>query len=95
MDLCEFKSNLAYRVSSRTARDTQKNPVLKNQKEGRKKRKKEEREMKGKGKGKRKGKGKEEKKEKNTELYTDDKRQMGSAIVTRLQQRHEGLQIWS
>jgi hypothetical protein len=51
--------------------------------------------MKGKGKGKRKGKGKEEKKEKNTELYTDDKRQMGSAIVTRLQQRHEGLQIWS
>ena len=30
VDLCEFKSNLVYRVSSRTARAvTQRNPVLK------------------------------------------------------------------
>jgi len=28
--LCEFKSTLLYRVSSRTARATQRNPVLKN-----------------------------------------------------------------
>jgi hypothetical protein len=27
MDLCEFKASLLYRVSSRTARDTQRNPV--------------------------------------------------------------------
>ena len=30
MDLCESEASLAYRVSSRTARATQKNPVLKN-----------------------------------------------------------------
>ena len=31
-DLCEFKDNLVYRVSARTAKDTQRNPVSKNQK---------------------------------------------------------------
>ena len=30
-NLCEFKVNLVYRVSSRTARPTQRNPVSKNQ----------------------------------------------------------------
>ena len=30
-DLCEFEASLVYRVSSRTARDTQRNPVSKNQ----------------------------------------------------------------
>ena len=30
--LCEFKASLVYRASSRTARATQRNPVLKNQK---------------------------------------------------------------
>ena len=30
MDLREFKANLVYRTSSRTARATQRNPVLKN-----------------------------------------------------------------
>ena len=30
-DLCEFKTNLVYRVNSRTAKATQRNPVLKNQ----------------------------------------------------------------
>ena len=30
MDLCEFEASLAYRVSSRTARDMQRNPVSKN-----------------------------------------------------------------
>ena len=29
-DFCEFKASLVYRVSSRTARDTQRNSVLKN-----------------------------------------------------------------
>ena len=29
-DLCEFKASLVYRESSRTARATQKSPVLKN-----------------------------------------------------------------
>jgi hypothetical protein len=33
LDLCEFKASLVYRVSSRTARATQRNPVSKNQKE--------------------------------------------------------------
>jgi hypothetical protein len=28
-DLCDFKASLVYRVSSRTARATQRNPVLK------------------------------------------------------------------
>ena len=32
MDLCEFKVSLVYRVSSRIARATQRNPVSKNQK---------------------------------------------------------------
>jgi hypothetical protein len=31
--ISEFKVSLVYRVSSRTARATQRNPVLKNQKE--------------------------------------------------------------
>ena len=31
VDLCEFKANLLYRASPRTARDTQRNPVSKNQ----------------------------------------------------------------
>ena len=31
VELCEFKASLVYRVSSRTARATQRNPVLKNQ----------------------------------------------------------------
>ena len=32
MDLCEFKTSLIYRVSSRTAKTTQRNPVSKHQK---------------------------------------------------------------
>jgi hypothetical protein len=35
----QFKASLVYRVSSRIARATQRNPVLKNQKEKKKKRK--------------------------------------------------------
>ena len=31
-DLCEFEDNLVYRVRSRAAKDTQRNPVSKNQK---------------------------------------------------------------
>ena len=31
-DLCEFKASLVYRASSRTARATQRNPVLKKKK---------------------------------------------------------------
>ena len=31
-DLCEFKVSMVYRVSSRTAKDTQRNPVSKSQK---------------------------------------------------------------
>jgi hypothetical protein len=31
VDLCEFKASLVYRTSSRIARDTQRNPVSKNQ----------------------------------------------------------------
>ena len=30
VDLCEFRDSLVYRVSSRTALDTQRNPVVKN-----------------------------------------------------------------
>ena len=30
LELCEFKASLVYRVSSRTVRVTQRNPVLKN-----------------------------------------------------------------
>ena len=30
VDLCKFKASLIYRVNSRTARATQRNPVLKN-----------------------------------------------------------------
>ena len=33
VDLCEFEASLAYRVSSRTVRDTQRNPVSKNKNE--------------------------------------------------------------
>jgi hypothetical protein len=36
----EFEASLVYRVSSRTARATQKNPVSKNQKKNQKKKKK-------------------------------------------------------
>ena len=32
VDLCEFKDSLVYRVSFRTSRATQRNPVLKNKK---------------------------------------------------------------
>jgi hypothetical protein len=35
--ISEFEASLVYRVSSRIARATQRNPVLKNQKEKRKK----------------------------------------------------------
>jgi hypothetical protein len=35
--ISEFKASLIYRVSSRTARDTQTNPVLKNKKKKKKK----------------------------------------------------------
>jgi hypothetical protein len=37
VDICEFKVSLVYRVSSRTARFTQRNPVLKNQNQNQKK----------------------------------------------------------
>jgi hypothetical protein len=40
--ISEFKASLVYRVSSRTARATQKNPVLKTPKKKRKKKKKKE-----------------------------------------------------
>ena len=33
MDLCEFKTRLVYRVSSRSVRATQRNPVLKKTKQ--------------------------------------------------------------
>ena len=36
MDLCEFEVSLVYRVSSRAARATQRNPVSKNQNEKKK-----------------------------------------------------------
>ena len=32
-DLCEFETSLVYRASSRTARATQRNPVLKTKKD--------------------------------------------------------------
>jgi hypothetical protein len=32
VDLCEFEASVVYRASSRTARATQRKPVLKNQK---------------------------------------------------------------
>ena len=32
IDLCEFKDSLVYKVSSRTTKDTQRNPVSKKQK---------------------------------------------------------------
>ena len=31
VEFCEFKANLVYVISSRTARATQRNPILKNQ----------------------------------------------------------------
>jgi hypothetical protein len=37
--ISEFEASLVYRVSSRTARATQRNPVSKNQKEKRKRKK--------------------------------------------------------
>jgi hypothetical protein len=39
--ISEFEASLVYRVSSRTARATQRNPVSKNKKKNKKKRKKE------------------------------------------------------
>jgi hypothetical protein len=39
--ISEFEASLVYRVSSRTARATQKNPVSKNQKKKKKKKRKE------------------------------------------------------
>ena len=36
-DLCEFKASLIYKVSSRTIRSTQRNPVSKKQKEKKRK----------------------------------------------------------
>jgi hypothetical protein len=41
--ISEFEASLVYKVSSRTARATQRNPVLKNQKEKRKRKKKKKR----------------------------------------------------
>jgi hypothetical protein len=38
--ISEFEANLVYRVSSRTARDTQRNPVSKNKKKKKKEKKK-------------------------------------------------------
>jgi hypothetical protein len=60
--ISEFEASLVYRVSSRTARATQRNPVSKNQKpkERKKERKKERREEK-----RREEKRREEKREKN------------------------------
>jgi hypothetical protein len=43
VDLCEFKAGLVYRISSRTARDTQKDPVSKKKKKEKEKEKKKER----------------------------------------------------
>lgn len=39
-DLCEFDTSLVYRVSSRTAKGTQRSPVLKTQKKKKKEKKK-------------------------------------------------------
>jgi hypothetical protein len=39
--ISEFEASLVYKVSSRTARATQRNPVLKNQKERKKERERE------------------------------------------------------
>jgi hypothetical protein len=44
--ISEFKGSLVYRVSSRTARATQKNPVSKNKKQKQKKERKKERKRK-------------------------------------------------
>jgi hypothetical protein len=41
--ISEFEASLVYRVSSRTARATQRNPVLKNEKKKKKKERKNER----------------------------------------------------
>jgi hypothetical protein len=54
VELWEFEASLVCRVSSRTARATQRNPVLKNRKEERKKGRKEER-KKGREEGRKKG----------------------------------------
>jgi hypothetical protein len=43
--ISEFEASLVYRVSSRTARATQRNPVSKNQKILKKKRKKEKKKL--------------------------------------------------
>ena len=41
--ISEFEASLVYRVSSRTTRDTQRNPVLKNKKTKKKRKKERER----------------------------------------------------
>jgi hypothetical protein len=43
--ISEFEASLFYRVSSRTARATQRNPVSKNKKEKKKKKKRNERQQ--------------------------------------------------
>jgi hypothetical protein len=53
----EFEANLVYRVSSRTARATQRKPVLKNQKKKKKKKEEEEEEEEGGGRGRKKEEG--------------------------------------
>jgi hypothetical protein len=45
--ISEFEASLVYKVSSRTARATQKNPVLKKKKKKRKEKKRKERKKKG------------------------------------------------
>jgi hypothetical protein len=51
--ISEFEASLVYKVSSKTARATQRNPVSKNQKT--KQKQKQGREKRGKGEGKKKG----------------------------------------
>jgi flagellar biosynthesis/type III secretory pathway protein FliH len=63
VDLYEFEASLVYKVSSRTARVTQRNPVSKNQKK-----KKEKRKKKGRKEGRKEGRKKGKKEERV--LYT-------------------------
>jgi hypothetical protein len=41
-DICEFDASLVYKISYRTARATQRNPILKNQNEERRRKEEEE-----------------------------------------------------
>ena len=43
-DLCEFEASLVYRASSRTARDTQRNPASKKRKRNKERKKERKRE---------------------------------------------------